>query len=89
MKTLDRYGLDGGGALRRYSLGDVIAELWFHSVSVRCLRSSFGFSCISFFYLDLLFKGVSPSPCIGLAVVALFIKWGESLFRGVSPACSQ
>jgi hypothetical protein len=81
VKTLDHCGLDGGGALRHYSLGGVVAELWFHSVPVRCLRSSFGLSCLYFFYLDLLCKGVSPSPCIGSAVVALFIKRGKNLFR--------
>jgi hypothetical protein len=59
VKTLDRCGLDGGGVLRRYALGCVVVELWFHSVSVRCLRSSLGFSCLSFFYLDLLCKGIS------------------------------
>jgi hypothetical protein len=35
---VDHCSLDGGSALRRYSLGGVVAELWFHSVSVRCLR---------------------------------------------------
>jgi hypothetical protein len=58
VKTLDRCGLDGGSVLRRYALGCVVVELWFHSVSVRCLRSSLGFSCLSFFYLDLLCKGI-------------------------------
>jgi hypothetical protein len=29
-----------------------------------------------------LFASISSSPCISLAVVALFIKRGESLFRG-------
>jgi hypothetical protein len=48
VKTLDRYGLNGGGTLRRYPLRDVVAELWFHSVSVRGLRLSFGFSCLFF-----------------------------------------
>jgi hypothetical protein len=78
VKTLDRCDLNGIGVLRRYSLGCVVVELWFHSVSVWCLRSSLGFSCLSFFYLDLLCKGSLPSPCIGSAVVVLFIKRDES-----------
>jgi hypothetical protein len=35
------------------------------------------------FYLDLLCKRVLSSLCIGSTVMALFIKRGESLFRGI------
>jgi hypothetical protein len=36
VKTLDLLSLDRGGVLRRYSLGGVVAELRFLSVSFRC-----------------------------------------------------
>jgi hypothetical protein len=39
------------------------------------------FLCFLFFIFDLLCKRFSSSPCISLAVVALFIKRGENLFR--------
>jgi hypothetical protein len=38
------------------------------------------FPCFIFFIFDLLCKRFSSSPCIGSAVVALFLKRGESLF---------
>jgi hypothetical protein len=38
------------------------------------------FLCFLFFIFDLLYKRFSSSPCIGLTVVALFIKQGENLF---------
>jgi hypothetical protein len=44
------------------------------------LVASFGPLCFLFFIFDLLCKRFSSSPCISSAVVALFIKRGESLF---------
>jgi hypothetical protein len=41
-----------------------------------------GVPCFLLFIFDLLCKRIASSPCIGSAVVALFIKRGESLFRG-------
>jgi hypothetical protein len=40
------------------------------------------FLCFIFFLFDLLCKRFSSPPYIGSAVVALFIKRGENLFRG-------
>jgi hypothetical protein len=42
----------------------------------------FGFPYFLCFIFDLLCKRFSLSPYIGSAVVALFIKWGKSLFQG-------
>jgi hypothetical protein len=44
------------------------------------LVASFGFPCFLFFIFDQLCKRFFSLPCIGLAVMALFIKRGESLF---------
>jgi hypothetical protein len=38
------------------------------------------FLCFIFFIFDLLCKRFSSSPCIGSAILALFIKRGEILF---------
>jgi hypothetical protein len=37
-ETLDRRGLDNGGAMRRYTLGGIIVELGFFLVSFSCFR---------------------------------------------------
>jgi hypothetical protein len=51
-------------------------------VSFQCLRCQvLVFRVFLFFIFDLLCKRFSSPPCIGSAVVALFIKRGESLFR--------
>jgi hypothetical protein len=82
VKTLDLHGLDGGGAVRRYPLEGVVVEPRFHSVVSMFSVASFGFPCFFFLLIfDLLYKRFSSPPCIGSAVVALFIKKGESLFR--------
>jgi hypothetical protein len=39
-------------------------------------------SCYYFLSLICSIKGISSSPCIGLVIVTLLIKRGESLFRG-------
>jgi hypothetical protein len=43
--------------------------------------ASSGFPCFLLLIFYVLCKRFSSPPCIGLAIVALFIKWGESLFR--------
>jgi hypothetical protein len=53
----------------------VVVELWFHLVSVRSLRSSLGFSCLSFFYLDLLYKGISHH-LVSVRPLWLYLKSG-------------
>jgi hypothetical protein len=83
VKTLDLRGLDGGGAKRVVTLlgrrcgAPIILGL----VSL-FLVASFGFSCSLLLIFDMLCKRFSSPPCIGLAVVVLFIKRGEILFRG-------
>jgi hypothetical protein len=66
--------------VRRYPLGGVV-ELRFNSVSFHCFRwQVLGFLCFFLLIFDLLCKRFSSPPCIGSAVVALFIKRDESLF---------
>jgi hypothetical protein len=74
-------GIDDGGVMRSYLFGGVVVEprvIWVPGV----------FGSIRFFVVFLLIfdllcfvKRISSSPCISLAVVALFIKRGESLIR--------
>jgi hypothetical protein len=80
VKTLD-CGLDDGGVMRRYPLGGVVVEP--RVISVPGVFGSIRFSVVFLLIFDLLcfVKRISSSPCISLAVVALFIKRGESLFR--------
>ena len=67
VKTLD-FGLDNGGATRRYLPGGIVVEL--RCLSVSCSRHwwQVGFLCFFLFILDLLCKRVASSRCIGLAV---------------------
>jgi hypothetical protein len=67
VKTLDLLSLDRGGVLRRYSLGGVVAELWFLSVSFRCHWWQV-FFCTFLDIFDLLCKRLSLSLCIDLTV---------------------
>jgi hypothetical protein len=82
VKILDLRGLDGGGANaslpswgRRCGAPIILGLVSLFSVA------SFGFPCFLLLIFDLLCKRFSSPPCIGSAVVALFIKRGESLFR--------
>jgi hypothetical protein len=54
-------------------------------ISVPGVFGSIRFSVVFLLIFDLLcfVKRISSSPCISLAVVALFIKRGESLFREI------
>jgi hypothetical protein len=69
--------------MRRYPLGGVVVEPRYRLVSFHCFRR-FGFSVFSFLYLWSACKRFSSPPCIGSAVMVLFIKRGESLFREMS-----
>jgi hypothetical protein len=62
---------------------------WYPRSCFDVFGGKLGASCFLLYTFDLLCKGIPSLLYIGLAVVALFIKWGESLFRenrrGVSP----
>jgi hypothetical protein len=68
VKTLGLLGLDGGGVLCRNSLGSVVVELRYISVSFRCHWWQVRFSCTFLAIFDLLCKRFSSLLCIGSAV---------------------
>jgi hypothetical protein len=76
------FGL-GSGEVRRYSLGGAIVDPRFSPLSGGCLRWQVVVFRVFLVYLDLLCKGVPPSPCISSIDMDLFIKRDESLFGEV------
>jgi hypothetical protein len=82
VKTLDHFGLGDGGRIASLPSCGVV---W-SSGRLRSCFDVFGgkssFFCTFLFIFGLLCKRISSSLCIGSAVVTLFIKLGESLFRG-------
>jgi hypothetical protein len=57
-------------------------ELWYPRSCFDVFGGKLGASCFLLYTFDLLCKGIPSSLCIGLAIVALFIKRSEGLFRG-------
>jgi hypothetical protein len=81
VKTPDFRGLDDGRTECVVTL--LGASLWSSGFTSSCLiifGGKFWFSVFFLLIFDLLCKRFSSPPCIGLAVVALFIKRGKSLF---------
>jgi hypothetical protein len=68
VKTLGLLGLDGGGVLCRNSLGSVVVELRYISVSFRCHWWQVRFSCTFLAIFDMLCKRFLLLLCIGSAV---------------------